>query len=428
MGALNERNALIAVVLAGFVLRLMLIYPFGHLLGEDSYFHQDLVRFMLEGNGLAQYNIGGWELSHPYFLTLAPKIQAYPFGYHILVYPFAYIFGSDAFRYLPVVISSTAPVFVYLFMKEFSGRGDVALMAAVIYSVPDVVAHSILLLPQGLGILFLPLTLWLYLRTEHGGVAGGLFFFVHPFTGIAIMVAMFTLGLWRHEGRKVLRTALLCAIVIASYSLLTILTSEPGSTFSFNSPRFVIYGANKYVSALSLSLLFPMGLAFMRRSDYYLALVAFMFGFMSLVQISNLPPERLFSFLAFFLSCITAFFVRGLYVRGSKAIFAAFMIVLTLMASTDILGNIGPSFIEVGSWEFVNENTLEDSVVWGWDRYPQIFTSERKIAYGPEYIGVGYICPDSHMLGSKALSEYLLSDHTNVIYDNYLPIMTITDD
>ncbi|MBN1785748.1 MAG: hypothetical protein JW825_02010 [Candidatus Methanofastidiosa archaeon] len=428
MREIRERDALVAILLAGLLLRVLLIYPFGHLLGEDTYFHRDLIRFLIDGGGLAQYNILEWETSHPYFLALSAKLAAYPFGFHMIVYPFAKVFGESAFKYFPVALSSLTPLFVYLFMKEFTGRGDVSLMAAVLYTVPDVIAHSILLLPQGIGILFLPLTLWLYLRTEYGGVAGALMFFVHPFSGVAIMLSMFALGIWRREWRKVIKIFLISAVVVATYSIMTLLNSDPGSSFSMRVPDLVIYGARRYVSAFTVALLFPIGLLFMRkRYEWYLVAGAAVFGIASVFQMSNLPPERAFVFLAFFLSCISAYAIAGIRPKGLKALFSGIVIVISLFACTDIFGNIGPSYVEVSSWAFINDETIDDTMVWGWERYPQIYSMERRTVYAGDYPGVEYICPDAHLLGSSLIGKYLLSDRVNVIYDNYIPILTVND-
>ena len=419
--------ALMAIFLAGLILRLLLVHPFDHLLGEDTYFHRDLVRFMIGEGSLAQFSISRWEEVHPYFLALSPKLRSYPFGYHLVIYPFAKMFGDATFRYLPSILTSFTPVTVYLFMKEFSCRSDLALAAAVLYTIPDVISYSVLLLPQGLGLLFLPLTLWLYLKTEYGGVVGAFFCFVHPFSCVAIMVAMLTLSLYRKEYVKFLKVFAISSIVIAIYSIITLTTSSPGSTFNLGLPEFVFYGADRYLSAFSVALLFPLGILYMKnRSEWYLLLMAFLFGIPSFFQISNLPPERMFNFLALFLSCIAAFLIRGLHARHSKAIVVGGLVVLSLFACTEVFGHIGPSNVEVASWEFVNGQTLDDALVMGWDRYPQIYTTERKIVYGLEDTFL-YICPEAHMLGQENISKLILLDNVNVIYDNYVSIMTFNN-
>jgi len=423
----NERIALLAIFIAGLVLRLLMIYPFGHLLGEDTYFHRDLVRFLLDGGGVAQFNVEDWGTLHPYFLSLSAKLQSYPYGFHLILYPIAKVFGESSFRYAPSLLTSFIPVAIYLFMKEFSGRGDIALAAAVFYTVPNVIAFSVLLLPQSLGMLMLPLALWLYLRTEYGGVVGALFSFVHPFSCVVIMVAMFTLSLYRHEYRKFAKVFTLSAIVISIYVAITLTMSDPGSTFSMTSPRFVFYGVQRYVSAFSVALLFPIGLLFMReRREWYLVVGALLFAFASFFQISNLPPERTFNFLAFFLACIAAYMVRGFCSREGKAVFMGALIVVSMTACTDIFGQIGPAYVEIASWEFINEQTMDDVVVWGWDRYPQIYTTERSIILSP-HEDMDYICPESHTLGKAIIEQYMHSDWVGVIYDNYVPVMVTYD-
>ncbi|MHC1604478.1 MAG: hypothetical protein ACXQTP_00700, partial [Candidatus Methanofastidiosia archaeon] len=61
---MNEKKAIIAIFFASFVLRIMLVYPYSHLLGEDTYFHKDIVDFIIETKTLPQYNLAGWGESH----------------------------------------------------------------------------------------------------------------------------------------------------------------------------------------------------------------------------------------------------------------------------------------------------------------------------------------------------------------------------
>ncbi len=422
-------GGLISLFAIGLVLRYLIIAPYGFLLGEDAYFHREVTAYFVSAGVLPQYDIGGWAALHPYYLALSDKVLAYPWGFHVLLYPFSRIGGDTALRYLPVAVSSFTPLAVYLFARELSQNEAVGFFAAALSTTQDVVAHSVLLLPQSLGLLILPVSLYLYLKTRYGALIGALMFFVHPFSGVVIMACVISLGLWRGEYWKTARLAALSGAVIAVYTVMTMLNSAPGEAFGFGMPTVVWYGAQRYINAFGLVLLFPIGIYFMRgRGGRYLIIPAFILGMFSLFKVSNLPPERFFSYLSIPLACMAAYVAKGIDRGVLRAAFAGALIIVASMSSAEIFGQIGPSRVEMASWEYLAETTVADATLLGWNRYPQIFSTRRQVVSGAGMGATDYISPDATMLATTPLTGFTGSDAYSIFYDNFVPLMQFRSD
>ncbi|HDN81882.1 MAG TPA: hypothetical protein ENG41_04075 [Methanomicrobia archaeon] len=103
------------------------------------------------------------------------------------------------------------------------------------------------------------------------------------------------------------------------------------------------------------------------------------------------------------------------------------LIFLSFVQNYWIFGAIGPSTREIRSWDFLDENSLEDCKVLGWDRYPQVFTVKRKIYFSEEdyenYKNFDYVSPDANVLIYR--KEFLDSLEEDKIYDNKIGIWYI---
>lgn len=415
--------ALAALCVSGLVLRYLLVAPYGFLLGEDAYFHREVTSYLVSSGRLPQYDILGWEAAHPYFLSLSSKLRAYPWGFHVLVYPFARTLGDGVYRLFPVVLSAGTPLAVYLFARELSGEEAVGFVAAALASTQDVVAHSVLLLPQGVGLLVLPLCLYLFLTTRYGAAFGAAMIFVHPFSAVIILVCVASLGLWRKEYLKTGRVMACAAVIVAAYIAMTLSTSSPGETFHIGAPLLVTYGWERYVDAFGLTLLFFLGIPFLRgHNERYLLVPVAILAFFSVFRVSNLPPERFFSFLSLLLACIAAMAVRGIRAPSARTAGVAVIVLVALVSCTPVFGHIGPSRVEMASWNHVETNTVDDATILGWSRYPQIFVTRRLIILDQAMGSADYVSPDTHLLSSPVMAARS-SDAYQVIYDNYVPLM-----
>ena len=329
-----------------------------------------------------------------------------------------------------MAVSSFTPLAVYLFARELSRSEAVGFFAAALSTTQDIVAHSVLLLPQSLGLLLLPVSLYLYLRTRYGALIGAFMFFVHPFSGVVIMACVISLGLWRREHAKTCRLAALSGAVIAAYSVMTMLNSAPGEAFGFGMPTAVWYGTQRYIAAFGLVLLFPVGAYFMQSRDArYLLIPAVILGMFSLLKVSNLPPERFFSYLSIILACMAAYVAKGIDRGVLRSAFVGALVIVSCTSSAAIFGQIGPSRVEMASWEYLADTTVADATLLGWNRYPQIFSTRRQVISGDGSLGApDYVAPDATMLAKTPLSAYWASDAYSVFYDNFVPLMRVRAD
>jgi hypothetical protein len=421
---MEEKITLAAVVFSSILLSALFILPFDHLLGEDPYFHRGLTEFVVDHHAFPQDQTAQWADEHPYAAYLEYKLRTYPRGFYLILYPFHRILP-----WFPVLFSGVISLAVYLYLSRYSTEAGI--LGAILIHTPNFTAHSIVLLPEIIGLAALPFLLYLFEKKHYlAGVLLGALLYIHPFSAVLGYLMMIIAGLVRKEIKNLAVAFALSILTAIPYIVL--LAGEQtnvGYQLGFRL-SLEVYTLKEYVKLFGVLIVSPIFFYLsVKKREYFLLLIILVLAVFSVVRVTRVPSERFFAYLSLFLAIIVA--KRIVEIKKNHLRYAAIfsLIVISFTQNYWIFGAIGPSTREVRSWEFLRENSLEDATVLGWDRYPQIFTVERTVFFHPDdyetYTAFDYVSPDANVLISK--EAFLRSLTEDKIYDNKVGLWHIED-
>ena len=421
---MEEKISLIAVILSTVLLSSLFVLPFPHLLGEDPYFHRGLTDFLVEHHTLPQNDTELWCEETPYATYLASKLKTYPQGFYILLYPF-----HRMLRLVPVLFSGLISLSVYLYLSRYSKEAGI--LGALLVHTPNFTAHSILLLPEVVGLCTIPLLLYLFERKYYlSGILLGLLFYIHPFSAVVGYLGVLVLGAYGKRFRE-LGISLALSVLIALPYISLIVGEKANVSHQLGvhlSPE--IYSLGEYAEFFGVLIISPLFFYLSWKKKDYLPLIIISFlAVLSVVRITRVPAERFFAYLSIFLAILVAKRVVEIQNLKVKNVLMISLIICSFAQNYWIFGAIGPSTREVKSWEFLRENSLEESTVLGWARYPQIFTVQRKIHFSQEdyanYKTFDYVSPGANVIVHKG--EFLATLEEDKIYDNKVGLWHINE-
>ena len=419
---MEEKITLTLVFVFSVILSSLFVLPFDHLLGEDPYFHREVTEFFVDHNRLPQTSIEEWNEEKPYAAYLEFKLKTYPRWFYYILYPF-----HKVLKFFPVFFSGLISISIYLYLSKYSKEAGI--IAAVLVHTPNFTAHSILLLPEIVGLVSLPLVLYLFEKKYYfSGVLLGLLFLVHPLSALVGYLGVAIIGIFKKRSKDLI-ISFLISFVFAFPHILVILGEKTNVSYqlglNFSADVCTLKEYLKYFGVLSISPLFIY--LSLKKRDYIPVTFILFLIFFSVIRITRVPSERFFAYLSIFLAVIIA--RRIVEIKNIKIKYALVfsLIFFSFVQNYWIFGAIGPSTREIKSWEFLDENSLEDCSVLGWDRYPQVFTVKRKIYFSQEdyesYKNFDYMSPDANVLIYK--KEFLSSLEEDKIYDNKVGIWYI---
>lgn len=419
---MEEKINILLIFIFSVLLSSLFVLPFQQLLGEDPYFHREITEFLVEHGYLPQNNVEEWNRENPYASYLDFKLRTYPRGFYYILYPF-----HTLLRFFPVLFSGITGICLYLYLSRYSKEAGV--IGGIIVHTPNFTAHSILLLPEILGLAFIPFILYLFDKKYYlSGVFLGILTLIHPLSAVMGYLVLIITGIFKKNFRK-LGISLLISLIFAFPYLLIILGEKTNVSYQIGIHFSTeIYSLKDYLGFFGAMVISPVFLYLsIKKKDYrHLAFIVFLI-FLSLIRISRVPSERFFAYLSIFLAIIVALRIVEIKNVRIRYCLVFSLILISSVQNYWIFGAIGPSTREVKSWEFLNENSLEDCKVLGWERYPQIFTVKRKIYHGEEnyrnYKDFDYVSPDANVLVYKR--DFLSSLEEDKIYDNKVGIWLI---
>ncbi len=421
---MDEKLTLCLVFVFSIILSSLFVLPFDQLLGEDPYFHREVTEFFAEHGTLPQNNTEQWEEERPYATYLTFKLKTYPRGFYYPLYPF-----YGALKYFPLVVSGLISVPLYLYLSQYSKEAGI--LAAILVHTPNFTAHSILLLPEVVGLVLLPLVLYLFERKYYlAGILLGILSFIHPFSALIGYLGVVITGAFKKEIKNFLISLLISFVIVSPYAFLILQQkTNVGYQLGFHLSTEV-YSLQKYLGFFGVLVISPIFLYLsIKKKDYIPLVFAGVLMVFSVVSITRVPPERFFAYLSIILAIIVA--KRLVEIKNVKVKHALVfsLVFLSFVQNYWIFGAIGPAPRETASWEFLHENSLENAQVLGWDRYPQIFTTERRIYFSDtsytNYKEFDYVSPDANVLARK--KEFLQSLEEDKIYDNKVGLWHIEE-
>ncbi|MEA1992778.1 MAG: hypothetical protein U9N35_00055 [Euryarchaeota archaeon] len=421
---MEEKIALVTVFISSVLLASFFILPFDQLLGEDPYFHRDVTEFLVDHQSLPQNNLEEWSGEKPYAAYLTFKLKTYPQGFYFILYPFHKIL-----RFFSIFFSGLISISIYLFLSKYSKEAGI--LGGILVHTPNFTAHSILLLPETIGLISIPFILYLFERKYYlSGILLGLLLYIHPFSAVIGCFGLIIMGGFKKEFKN-LGIALGLSVLIALPYIALIMGEKINVGYQLGVHLSLeIYTLKEYVKFFGILIVSPLFFYLSWKKKDYLSLIILSFLIvLSVVRVTRVPTERFFAYLSIFLAIIVA--KRVVEINHLKIKYALIfsLIVISFAQNYWIFGAIGPSTREVESWEFLNESSLEEATVLGWDRYPQIFTVRREIFFSKEaykdYKGFDYVSPDANVLVYKR--AFLNSLKEDKIYDNKVGLWHIDD-
>lgn len=419
---MEEKITLTLVFIFSVMLSSLFVLPFDQLLGEDPYFHREITDFFVNHNHLPQNNTEEWNEENSYAAYLEFKLKTYPQGFYYILYPF-----YKVLKFFPVFFSGLISISIYLYLSKYSKEAGI--IGGILVHTPNFTAHSILLLPEIIGLVSLPLVLYLFEKKYYlSGVLLGILFLIHPLSALIGYLGVAIIGIFKKKFKDLV-ISFLISFVFAFPHILVILEEKTNVSYQLGlnlSTEF--YSFKEYLGFFGVLIISPLFIYLsLKKRDYIPVTFVFFLIFFSVVRITRVPPERFFAYLSIFLAIIMAKRVVEIKNIRIKYALVFFLIFLSFVQNYWIFGAIGPSTREIRSWDFLDENSLEDCKVLGWDRYPQVFTVKRKIYFSEEdyenYKNFDYVSPDANVLIYR--KEFLDSLEEDKIYDNKIGIWYI---
>ncbi|OQX50342.1 MAG: hypothetical protein B5M53_12750, partial [Candidatus Cloacimonas sp. 4484_209] len=146
---MEEKITLTLVFIFSVMLSSLFVLPFDQLLGEDPYFHREITDFFVNHNHLPQNNTEEWNEENSYAAYLEFKLKTYPQGFYYILYPF-----YKVLKFFPVFFSGLISISIYLYLSKYSKEAGI--IGGILVHTPNFTAHSILLLPEIIGLVSLP--------------------------------------------------------------------------------------------------------------------------------------------------------------------------------------------------------------------------------------------------------------------------------